>query len=142
MIITAFVLFICYIAFMVRGAMQSEVNLVSKDYYQQELEYGQRMDQLSQTQALAQPLTIVHAAAAEQVSLVFPEAFKGQKLKGNVRFFRPSDSQQDIEVALALNSDLQQHISTAQLAKGFWRVEVSWQAEGQQYFMKQDLTLE
>ncbi|WP_205503368.1 FixH family protein [Rufibacter psychrotolerans] len=142
LIIAAFVFFALFIGNMVRQAMNSDVNLVSKDYYQQELAYQQHMNQVKATQALEAQVLLTHAQAAEQFSIVFPAGVKAAEVKGQVNFFRPSDAKQDFTLDLALNEDGQQHIRTAALAKGLWRVQLNWKQAGKDYYLQKDITLQ
>ncbi|MBA9078991.1 FixH family protein [Rufibacter quisquiliarum] len=138
-IITAFILFGSYIGFMVYGAMQSEVNLVSKDYYAEELAYSQRMKQLQETQQLEQPIHIVSAEMAEQLVIQFPKELA--KAEGIVHLFRPSDEKLDVVLKLELSPEGLQNINTASLAKGHWRVQVTGKLNGKEYYQAQDVTL-
>jgi hypothetical protein len=141
-IIATSILFAFFIGYMVRLAMQTEVDLVSKDYYKKEIAYQQHLNQVKETNNLIGEVTIVQAAAAEQLSMVFPEVFTNQKINGIIHFFRPSDAKLDFEVPVQLNSDRQQHVSTARLAKGLWRVQINWQAAGKNYYVQKEITIE
>lgn len=141
-IIAAFVLFAAFIGNMVRQAMQTDVDLVSADYYQKEIAYQQHIDQLKATQGLNEQVLINQASTAETISLVFPESLKPASVQGTVHFFRPSAAKLDFEVPLQLNSDRQQHISTDELTKGLWRVQINWQVAGQSYFNQKDIRIE
>jgi nitrogen fixation protein FixH len=140
-IIAGFILFALFIGNMVRQAMKSDVELVSKDYYQKELAYQQHMNQVKATQALESQVLLTHAQAAEQFSIVFPGGINPSEIDGEVNFFRPSDSKKDFALALKLNEDGQQHIGTATLAKGLWRVKLNWKQAGKDYFLEKDITL-
>ncbi|QMU26660.1 FixH family protein [Adhaeribacter radiodurans] len=141
-IIAAFILFAFFIGYMVRLAMQTDVDLVSKDYYKKEIAYQQHLNQVKETNNLSGEVTIVQAAAAEQLSLVFPEVFTPQKITGSIHFFRPSDAKLDFEVPVQLNNDRQQHISTERLTKGLWRVQINWQAANKNYYIQKEITIE
>ncbi|RNI28207.1 hypothetical protein EFA69_19260 [Rufibacter immobilis] len=141
-IIATFVFFGLFIGNMVRQAMKSDVDLVSKDYYQKEIAYQQHMNQVQATQNLETQVILTHAEAAEQFSIVFPAGVKATDVKGQVNFFRPSDAKQDFTLDLKLNEDGQQHIRTAALAKGLWRVQLSWQEAGKPYFLQKDITVQ
>lgn len=139
-IITAvFLLFGCYIGFMVYGAMQSDVNLVSKEYYAEELAYGKRMEQVAQAQQLENPITIISAAAAEQLVIQFPAELTAAT--GSIHLFRPSDAKLDVVLPLTLNAEGVQHINTASLKKGLWRVQLTGKVNGKEYYHAQDITL-
>ncbi|RNI21800.1 FixH family protein [Rufibacter latericius] len=139
LIISVFVLFAGYIGFMVYGAMQSEVNLVSKDYYAEELAYSQRMKQVAQTQELKQPINVMAVPAAEQLVIQFPADLA--KAKGTVHLFRPSDDKLDVVLPLDLNPEGLQLLNTAALKKGLWRVQLIGKVGEKEYYHVQDLTL-
>ncbi|WP_035564588.1 FixH family protein [Hymenobacter sp. IS2118] len=140
-IVAVFVLFALYIGFMVYQAMQSDVNLVSADYYQQELAHQQRMDAVARTTALPTPVQVRHDAASRRLTLQLPAALAGQAAQGQVRFFRPSNQALDFALPLQPTADLRQLINTSKMAPGFWRVQLDFTAGGQAYFFQQDLTL-
>jgi nitrogen fixation protein FixH len=139
-IIATFVFFALFIGNMVRQAMQSDVDLVSKDYYKKELAYQEHINQINATQNLNREVLINNAEAAELISLVFPEN-AASTITGTVHFFRPSDAKQDFEIPLHLNSDKQQHIPTKALAKGLWRIKLTWSVGERDYYQQQDITL-
>ncbi|MGV3503859.1 MAG: FixH family protein [Adhaeribacter sp.] len=141
LIVAAFVGFALFIGNMVRQAMRTDVDLVSKDYYQKEIAYQDHIDQVAATRRLEAQVRIVHAAAAGQLSLDFPAASRPAAGQGQVRFFRPSDAQLDFELPLQLNAEGQQHIPTGRLARGMWRVQVTWSLQGQDYFLEKNISL-
>jgi nitrogen fixation protein FixH len=140
-IIAVFVLFAAYIGYMVQQAMHSNVDLVSANYYQQELAYQQRMETVARTAALPVAVTVTHEAAVSQLQLQLPPSFAGKHLEGQIHFFRPSDLKLDFALPLQPSTDLSQRISTQKMASGFWRVRVDFTADGQAYFVEKDLTI-
>ena len=140
-IVLVFVLFAAYIGTMVYQALQSDVELVSADYYQKELVHQQRMDAVARTAALPTPVQIRHAAASHRLTLELPAALAGQRVQGQVHFFRPSNKALDFQLPLQPAANRQQVINTSQMASGLWRVQLNFTAGGQAYFLEQDLTL-
>ena len=140
-IVAVFVLFALYIGSMVYQAMQTDVNLVSDDYYPQELVHQQRMDAVARTAALPVPIEITHSDASRRLSLQLPAALAGQAVHGQVHFFRPSNQALDFTLPLKPAADLQQLVNTSKMAPGHWRVQLNFTAGGQAYFLEQDLTL-
>ena len=140
-IVAVFVLFALYIGSMVYQAMQTDVNLVSADYYPQELVHQQRMDAVARTAALPVPIEITHSDASRRLSLQLPPALAGQAVHGQVHFFRPSNQALDFTLPLQPAADLRQLVNTSKMAPGFWRVQLDFTAGGQAYFLEQDLTL-
>ncbi|MFD2721081.1 FixH family protein [Hymenobacter monticola] len=137
-IIAVFVLFAGYIGFMVQQAMRTTVDLVSPDYYKQELAYTQRMESVARTAALPAPVELTHDAAAQHLTLQLPPALTGQAVQGQIHFFRPSD--QKLDFSLPLQSAAQV-FSTRKMAPGYWRVRLDFSAGSQVYFIEKELTI-
>ena len=64
----------------------------------------------------------------------FPAQFDGQPVSGSVYFFRPSDKALDTTVLLPLASTGTQCISTRQLKKGVYKMQLSWHAGKADYY--------
>ena len=140
-IIAVFVLFAVYIGSMVYQAMQTDVNLVSADYYKQELAHQQRMDAVARTAVLLTPLQMRHEAASRRLTLELPASLASQEVQGQIHFFRPSDKGLDFSLPLQLEADRRQVVNTSKMASGFWRVQLDFTAGGRAYFVEQDLLL-
>ncbi|RYU81531.1 FixH family protein [Hymenobacter persicinus] len=140
-IILTFVLFAGYIGYMVQQAMRTSVDLVSADYYQQELAYQQRMETVARTAALPAPVQLRLDAAAERLALQLPAALAGRAVQGQLHFFRPSDQQLDFTLPLQLSADGRQQLSTARMQPGYWRIRLDFTAGGQAYFVERNVSL-
>jgi nitrogen fixation protein FixH len=138
-IIAVFVLFAGYIGYMVQQAMRTTVDLVSPDYYQQELAYQQRMESVARTAALPAPVQLRYEAAAQRLTLQLPPTMAGQTVQGQLHFFRPSN--QKLDFTLPLQNGTHQQFNTAKMPPGYWRVRLDFTAGGQAYFVEKELTL-
>ena len=135
-IVGAMVLFMSYIAMFVYRAMNQEVDLVSKNYYEQEIQFQDHIDRIGRTVA-AGDVAIDYNPAAQNVLLQLPESFKGKRINGKINLFRPSDGKLDQELPLQLGRDLSQLVETAELEKGLWKVRVSFTADTKTYYAEQ-----
>jgi nitrogen fixation protein FixH len=140
-IIAVFVLFAGYIGYMVQQAMRTTVDLVSPDYYKQELAYQKRMESVARTAALPAPVQLEHDAAAQRLTLQLPATLAGQPLQGQIHFFRPSDQKLDFVLPLQPTADLRQHLSTAKMQPGYWRIRLDFTAGSNAYFVEKELIL-
>jgi nitrogen fixation protein FixH len=138
-IIAVFVLFAGYIGFMVQQAMRTTVDLVSPDYYKQELAYQQRMESVARTAALPAPVQLRHDAATQRLTLQLPATMAGQTVQGQIHFFRPSD--QKLDFSLPLQTGTQQQFNTAKMRPGYWRVRADFTAGNQAYFVEKELLI-
>lgn len=124
--------FVVFILGLVVLAFQQDFDLVADDYYEQEIAYQGRIDQLTNAQTDQQNVQVL--AGAEAVKLSFPSAVNDVK----VHFFRPSDDTKDILLEKAkVDSDIT--VSRKEFIAGKYLVKVEWQANGKTYFQEDDL---
>ncbi|WKN41135.1 FixH family protein [Tunicatimonas pelagia] len=138
-IVVAFSLFGIFIGVLVFRSFQQTIDLVSEDYYQQELGYQERIDKIANSQSLDSPLTF--AQQAQQLVVQFPDDLTAN-VEGNIQLFCPSDMRNDRTVAIALNSDQQQIIPTNKLAKGYYKVKVDWVSGDAAYFTEESIFIQ
>lgn len=139
-IVIAFVLFISFIMYFVIMMMTGkkyEHDLVTENYYAQELEFENDMVKQKEAQTLAHDITMIHAA--EGLLFTFPDTMEASKITGNVFLYRPSNKQLDFESTISL-SDHNLLIPDKRLLDGRWNIKVDWQYEGISYLYKKDIT--
>jgi nitrogen fixation protein FixH len=124
--------FVVLIIGMVVMAMRQKVDLVSRDYYEQELKFQDKIDQVGRTALLQSPLT--WEVKPDVFSMRFPAEFQGQKISGNIYFFNPSDDKKDKKIALSPDASGLFEIPTAGLKKGVFKIQVSWQVKDVTYY--------
>lgn len=112
--------------------MTHKVELVSKDYYAQEVAYEQQINRLRQTATLTQELACELSPDGQFIRLRVPP--KMAAVHGTILLYRPSESSLDMELELDPDDDGTQNIPTAKLARGVWRVKAIWSFEGREYY--------
>lgn len=136
-IILVFVLFAGFIGTMVYLMTRERIDLVSENYYQNEIEYQQHIDRVSNAHqingGLNSSTTMTYQADQQQVVFVLPSALQ----KGEITFYRPGDSKQDFRVAIPAQHPTRQVIPTKSLEKGNWRVQFTW-SDGQREYYKEE----
>jgi nitrogen fixation protein FixH len=140
-IIATFVLFASYIGFMVQQAMRTSVDLVSADYYQQEIAYQKRMESVARTAALPAPVQVRYDEETQRLTLELPPSMAGQQVAGTVHFFRPSDQKLDFKLPFTPTQKAPQQLNTSKLQPGYWRLRIDFTAGGQQYFVDKELSI-
>ncbi|OGS77848.1 MAG: hypothetical protein A3D31_12725 [Candidatus Fluviicola riflensis] len=116
---------------MVGLTMRENVDLVSKDYYQLELEYQEKINKMERTSALKEPMT--WQILGDTLLLKFPRVNKGE-YAAKVFFFRPSNAHLDRMITLPSDSDSLRYISLAQLKKGMYRMQIDWLSGRDSYY--------
>ncbi|GHA56973.1 FixH family protein [Pontibacter akesuensis] len=140
-IVVCMVLFMGYIAMFVYRAMNQDVDLVSTNYYEQEIKYQDHINKVGRTKA-AGDVAINYNAENNSILVQLPQSLKGQAILGTVNLFRPSDDKLDQELPLQLGRDMSQLVETAELEKGLWKVRVNFTAQDEAYFAEQTITIQ
>lgn len=136
-IVVAFVFFALFIGVLVTVSMRQDVDLVAKDYYQQELGYQDQIDRINNTNALSQKPTIA-IQNGEYLNVFFMDMEVEQ---GTVHLFRPSNSRMDQKFVLRSSADSVQQFKLQALEKGMYKVKLEWTMRGKEYFMEEIISI-
>ena len=123
--------FVVSILAVVAFSFTQDVNLVTEDYYQQELVYEDQINRLKNTETLAEKPTITLKGL--YVELVFPKELNP---KGSILFFRPSDSHKDKRVAISLGAEGSQQIDFSTEQAGLWKAKLTWKLGENEYYQE------
>ena len=138
-IVLAFSLFGLLIGWLVFRTFQETIELVSDDYYQQELVYQRQIDKMTNNQALLVPLTF--SQQAQQLVVQFPAELTAE-VQGKIHLFRPSDVRRDQVMTITLNPQRQQIIATDELVKGHYKVKVDWTSGDAAYYTEETIFIQ
>ena len=138
-IVIAFVGFISFIMYFVISMNTDKAldhDLVTEDYYKQELEFQNDIDKEKNAKALAEN---IHWKKTEDgIFLVFPESLDINSITGKVFLYRPSNKQFDFETDISL-SNHNLLIPDKRLLDGRWNIKVDWQYNGKSYLYKKEI---
>ena len=125
--------FVILIVTMVSMAMNQKVDLVSKDYYEQELNYQEKIDKTRRTMELSEQLK--WQINKGTLFLKFPKQFKNQNVSGTVYFFRPSDETMDTRINFIVSdTSLSTNIQTDKIKPGLYKMQIDWKGNNQDYY--------
>ena len=136
-IIGTFILFIAGMGTMVVMACRSNTDLVSHDYYEQELRFQGRIDSLGRTHSLG--ATARYDAVSHRIVITLPAAHAGKSVDGKIQLYRPSAAGMDRQFKLAPDDKGMQTLDAADLKNGLWKIRVAWNVAGQDYFLDQKI---
>ena len=135
----AYTAFACGMIFLVYMCVIQKIELVDKDYYTEELKFQQRIDQIQNTAALSQHLEITYQRENALVEIKLPDELTNTK-SINVHLYRPDNSSLDKRFTQTPENNLA-NVNTSGLKSGLWRLELSWQCAGKDYFHETMLNL-
>jgi hypothetical protein len=137
------IFFIVLIVFLVGFwifASQLKYDLVTEDYYQEELKYQDQIDRIERARSLSSPIILSEETGSLLIN--YPVEMHSIPLDGNIVLFRPSDAAQDRSVKIMLDAEGKQRINTAALESGLWRAKILWTMNEEEYYFEQIFVLE
>jgi len=116
-------------------------DLVSADYYEQEVRYQGQIDRLQHVQQAASLASVVYDTNRQRITISLPPGISVPST-GTIQLYRPSSMKLDRELKLASDATGLQTIDATNLQPGLWKVRVSWKTADQEYFIDQKVVIE
>ena len=138
-IVLAFIGFISFIMYFVVSMnidSKYDHDLVTEDYYKQELEFQNDINKETNAKSLEKNIT--WKKTNEGLLLHFPETFNIENITGKVFLYRPSNKQFDFDTTISL-SNYNLLIPDKRLLDGRWNIKVDWQYKGKAYLYKKEI---
>ncbi|MDX2134648.1 MAG: FixH family protein [Saprospiraceae bacterium] len=115
------------------ASTQHDPGLVSKDYYNLDLNYQAHFDKKQNAADMAVPLAVRYEAGSGDIVIVFPSDMS--VARGSIQFRRTSTTKDDYLYTLpAIPAGQELRIPAAGMAEGRWLMDVDWTSTGKDYF--------
>lgn len=138
-IVIAIVLFISFIMYFVvtmTTDARYEHDLVTENYYKNELTYQQKIN--ASKNALNLSSAIAFEKTADGISIVLPKELQNTELHAKVFLYRPSDKQLDFELTFSASSN-NLLVPDNRLLDGRWNISVEIRHQDNDYFFKEEI---
>ncbi|HRV56355.1 MAG: FixH family protein [Mangrovimonas sp.] len=135
--------FIGFIGFIMYFIVQMSVNkkydhdLVTEEYYKQELEFQNDIDKEKNSKSLKENITWQKTANGMLIS--FPKNLDENYISGKVFLYRPSNKQLDFETSIS-TSNHNLLIPDTRLLDGRWNIKIDWKYKETSYLFKEEIT--
>jgi hypothetical protein len=123
-------LFVVGILTLVGMSVAQKIDLVTDQYYAEELRFQSKIDKINNAKKLTTPLRWEVTDAGVQV--FYPAGLKG--IEGKINLYCPSDNRKDFSVAITPNAQHQQLIPAAKIATGRYQIQFDWTHNGTTYW--------
>ena len=133
---TGFVLLICTLVWM---SVHSRVDLVSEDYYEQEVGFQKKLNAQTATVQLAQKP--VMSVTTQALLIFFPQEFRGKQIQADLRLYNPANAALDKAFTALPAEEGKLEISREGLPFAAYTLQLSWQCEGKAYYQEYPLNL-
>ena len=139
-IVLAFIGFIGFILFfVVKMSMDDRANhdLVTEEYYKEELKYQEEIDAESNANNLS--IRLEMRKTPQGLLVQFPKSMELEKIKGTVSLYRPSNKHLDFDLPISL-SNAHLLIPDKRLLDGRWDIKIAWEYLDKPYLFKKSIT--
>lgn len=127
-IVLVFIGFAVFIGSLVTVCVRQQVSLVSKDYYKEELNYQQQIDELNNAATLTnKPMILVDQKHIQVSGLQ----------NGELNLLRPSDSRFDATFVI----DSVKTFDLSKYPSGRYNASLRWEMNGKRYLMQEPINL-
>ena len=137
-ILIAFIGFAGLIGLLVYSCMQQNFELVSKDYYKDEIAYQQWIDGTKNANKISKVLI---EQSTDAVTIKLPNELNGMSIKGDVWFYCATNSAKDKRMPLQVDEQGNMTVPKTILATVGYEVKINWTANNQQFYHTQNLTV-
>lgn len=114
-----------------RSATQP-VSMVSKNYYEQELQYQHQLDAMNNTRQLDREFAL--SAGSDSVRLQVPVSISQTLTSGKLHFYCPSDDKADVFFSIGSSTDGRYAFSRSGLKGHGYILKMDLDAEGKAYY--------
>ncbi|MFN3875447.1 MAG: FixH family protein [Flavobacteriales bacterium] len=123
-------------AFGIAGARRNE-QLVTNEYYADELRYQERIDARERANGLSAPVDM--RIADDRMELRFPAELAGRRITGTLTLLRPNDARADRRLAVAADSAGVFVSEPLTLRPGRYDASLEWLVDGVAYHTAEKL---
>lgn len=132
-----YISFVALMITMVTMAMKQRLDLVSDDYYLEELKYQDRIDRITATNQLNS--RVIMELESENIKISFPQELEG-KISGKIHLYCASDARNDkiFDFETQNNSHL---ISKEGIQKGSYTLKLEFNSGSNEYYTEETITI-
>lgn len=134
--IACFIGFIMFFVIKMSTDKKYDHDLVTEEYYKQELAYQDQIDAQQNSARLAKNIQV--EVTAEGIKILFPSEKKD--IKGEVSLYRPSNKKLDLEIPISLENQ-EMIIPAEKLVEGKYKLSINWKSNETTYLYKKDLQI-
>jgi hypothetical protein len=134
-----FMAFATMIIYLVVQSMHTKYDLVSKEYYKEELNYQQVIDGTSRANQLSSRATVTQTN--DQLIIELPAEMKQKAITGSLLFYSADNAQKDKTIPLQVDGNGMQTIDSRAFIPGNYTAKIRWESNGEQYYTEVAVTI-
>ena len=134
------IIFVTFFTGFIIFSLTRDVNLVTKDYFPDEIAYDVKIDKIQNTNKLKEKVKL--NINNNILRIVFPSFIKDlSKFKGTVLFFYIKSARKDKSYNIKPDNNNSQFFDLTNYVKGRYTVKVDWSYNNKAYYQEQTIEL-
>lgn len=134
-ILITLALFISLMVYFAVRSTQTKLDLVSVNYYEEELKFQDKINKINNTQLWDDSIKTV-LQENNKLLISFPSNMKVSS--GSMRMYCPQDKSKDKAIDLVLDTNNTMLLDVND-CRGFYRIEIDWENDGKQYLTQRKI---
>ncbi len=132
------VLFLGAAAAFIIFALNQDVSLVHKDYYEKGVDYSEQMNVTSRSAIFRDKIQVI--TESKGITIAIDSALAASIDSGKVVLYRPSDKKLDLEMPLTIPGPVE--IAADKLEHGRYILKINWYTGGLKYEIDNDINFQ
>lgn len=128
--------FVVFIGVMVYKAFGEDFDLVTEDYYAQEIKFQEKIDSRSRAEKL--DVSVQTVVEGKSLKIIFPQ--ESELLTGSINCFRPSDETKDFTETFKTEEGFHT-IPLNKFIKGKYLIKIDWSLNGVEFYQEQTIVI-
>lgn len=133
------VLFVSIFIGFIIYSFSHDINLVSEDYFPEEIAYESTLQKIKNTGELKEKIT--HQITDDKIVVKFPDGFLSKDITGNIHFFYITNYKHDKKYKIHLNNKNKQSFDLKKLKKGRYTIKIDWLYKEKGFYQEIKTTL-
>lgn len=138
-LLITFIIFGGFMSFLVYKSINTRFDLVTKDYYKDELAYQQVIDGTKNANALSGKVSITKDE--KNIVVQLPADLKGKAISGTIWFYSAADENKDRKFELKTDADGKQFFEKNIFFPIDYKVKIDWKADKEHYYTETDFSV-
>lgn len=138
-IVLTLIVMISGMTYLVSIAIRQDYDLVDKDYYQKSVNYQQHIEEIRNTEGLAQKIQF--NLTTDTLKLIFPDLVNSTEYSGEIHFYSPVQENRDLKLPVKIDEKFAQNINLNSLERGRYLVKIDWTANKKSYYQEEEISV-
>ena len=133
-ILITIIVFVTFFVSFIFFSLTHDVNLVTKDYFPEEIAYESTLQKIKNTQKLTEKISFKREE--NTLEIIFPKDLEYEKITGKIHFFYITSYRKDKKYKIKLDHSGKQVFDINDFQKGRYTIKFDWLYKEKEYYQE------